>query len=176
MLSMGHAIVWLARYEGLKVVLRTIIFNLFCVSFNSHPCSWGIVLRLGYPLDVFLWKFNRETNSDFPTFDGPNYTRHKMGRIVSPWQTPTQSVLYLAQILHSLIYLLTSPKSGNSKIALLDIVEFIGTTCSIAYVTRGREHFYHFFRWNRLPLTFLECSWPALVNLDTPLLALHKIQ
>ena len=54
MLSMGHEIVWLARYEGLKVVLRTIIFNLFRVSFNSYPRSRGIVLRSGYALGVFL--------------------------------------------------------------------------------------------------------------------------
>ena len=36
MLSMGHEIVWLARYEGLKVVLRTIVFNLSRVSSNAH--------------------------------------------------------------------------------------------------------------------------------------------
>ena len=54
MLSMGHEIVWLARYEGLKVVLRTIIFNLFHVSFNAYLRSHGIVLRSGYELDVFL--------------------------------------------------------------------------------------------------------------------------
>ena len=34
---MGHEIVWLARYEVLKVVLRTIIFNLFRIFFNLHP-------------------------------------------------------------------------------------------------------------------------------------------
>ena len=55
MLSMlGHEIVLLARYEGLKVVLRTVIFNLSRVSFNSDPRSRGIVLRSGYALDVFL--------------------------------------------------------------------------------------------------------------------------
>ena len=51
---MGHEIVWLARYEGLKVVLRTIIVNLSRDSFNAHPHSCGIVLRLGYALDMFL--------------------------------------------------------------------------------------------------------------------------
>ena len=53
MLSMGHEIVWLARYEGLKVLLRTIIFILFRVSFNAHPLSRDIVLRLRYTLGVF---------------------------------------------------------------------------------------------------------------------------
>ena len=51
---MGHEIVWLAHYEGLKVVLRTITFNLFRVFFNAHPRSRGIFLRSGYALDVFL--------------------------------------------------------------------------------------------------------------------------
>ena len=54
MFSMGHAIIWLALYEGLKVVLGTIIFNLSRVSFNANPCSRGIFLRSGYALDVFL--------------------------------------------------------------------------------------------------------------------------
>ena len=47
MLSMGPEIVWPARYEGLKVVLRTIIFNLFRVSFNAPPQMFGIVILLG---------------------------------------------------------------------------------------------------------------------------------
>ena len=51
---MGHKIVLLPRYEGLKVVLRAIIFNLSQVSFTSHPRSCSIVLRSGYALDVFL--------------------------------------------------------------------------------------------------------------------------
>ena len=53
MLSTGHEIVWLARYEGLKVELRTIIFNLSRVFFNAYPRSRGIVLRLGYALNTF---------------------------------------------------------------------------------------------------------------------------
>ena len=35
MLSMGHEIVWLERYEGLKNMLRTINFNLTRISFNA---------------------------------------------------------------------------------------------------------------------------------------------
>ena len=35
MLSMGHENVWLASYEGLKVVLRTIILN-YPASFLMH--------------------------------------------------------------------------------------------------------------------------------------------
>ena len=53
MLSMGHEIDWLAHYEGLKVVLRTITFNLSRVFFNAHPRSRGIVLQLGYALNIF---------------------------------------------------------------------------------------------------------------------------
>ena len=53
MLSMGIEIVWLAHYEGLKVALRTIIFNLSRVSFNALTRWHGIVLRSGYALDVF---------------------------------------------------------------------------------------------------------------------------
>ena len=53
MLNMGHEILSLARYEGLKVVLRTIIFNLSHVSFNAHTRLRGIVLCLGYALGVF---------------------------------------------------------------------------------------------------------------------------
>ena len=44
---MSHEIVWLARYEGLKVVQRTIIFNLCHVSFNAHPRSRGIFYARG---------------------------------------------------------------------------------------------------------------------------------
>ena len=85
MLSMGHKIVRLARYEGLKVEVRTILFNLSHVSFHAHPRPRGIVLRLGYVLGSFLWKFNQETNSDFPIFDGPNYMRLFFSGIVSRW-------------------------------------------------------------------------------------------
>ena len=53
MLSMGHEILWLEHYEGLKVVLRTIISNLSHVPFNAPPCSRGIVLHSGYALGVF---------------------------------------------------------------------------------------------------------------------------
>ena len=40
--SMGHEIVWLAHYEGLKDVQRTIIFSLSRVSFNAYPCSCAV--------------------------------------------------------------------------------------------------------------------------------------
>ena len=43
----------MARYEELKVVIRTITFNLSRVSFNAHPLSRRIVLRSGYALAVF---------------------------------------------------------------------------------------------------------------------------
>ena len=53
----GYEIVWLAHYEGLKVVLRTIIFNLFRVSFNAFALAWysftlGVCIR-----HVFMDKY-----------------------------------------------------------------------------------------------------------------------
>ena len=66
MLSMGHEIVWLARYEGLKVVLRTIIFNLSRVSCNSNPRSRSIVLRSGYALGTFYENITRGRTQIFP--------------------------------------------------------------------------------------------------------------
>ena len=39
---------------GLKVVLRTISFNLSRVLFNAHPRSRGIVLRAGYASGIFM--------------------------------------------------------------------------------------------------------------------------
>ena len=53
-LSMGHDIIWLAPYEGLKVVLRTIILNLSRVSFNAHPRSRRIFFTLGVRVEHFL--------------------------------------------------------------------------------------------------------------------------
>ena len=54
MLSMGHEIDWLARYEGLKVVLRTINFNLTREFCNAHLLSLGIGLRSGFVLGIFM--------------------------------------------------------------------------------------------------------------------------
>ena len=54
MLSIGHGIVWLARYEGLIFLLRTIINNLSHVSFNAYLRLHSTVLRTGYALHMFF--------------------------------------------------------------------------------------------------------------------------
>ena len=84
MLSMGHKIVWLARYEGLKVILRTVIFNLFHVSLNAHPRSCGIVLRSGYALSVFHENITRGRTQIFPFLMVPNYMILLLGGFNSP--------------------------------------------------------------------------------------------
>ena len=46
MLSMGHEVVWLERYEGLKVVLNPQVqFQFTIVSHvNTHPQDGGVIL------------------------------------------------------------------------------------------------------------------------------------
>ena len=84
MLSMGHKIVWLERYEGLKVVLRTMIFNLSRVSFNAHPRSRHIVLRLGYALGVFNENVTGGRTQISPFSMVPINIRLLLGRFNSP--------------------------------------------------------------------------------------------
>ena len=63
---MGHEIVWLARYEGLKVVLMTISYNSIHVFLNAHPGLRHSFFMLGVRVVCLYEKLTEGRTRIFP--------------------------------------------------------------------------------------------------------------
>ena len=73
---MGHEIIWFARFEGLKVVLRTITF-INPASLLTYPTVRAVwfYARGTYALGVFYEKLTGGRTQIFPFSIVPNYMR-----------------------------------------------------------------------------------------------------